>query len=209
SDANVNEFEASVPDDNDKIDVINIQTNSTQTEVLTPVISNKLKLKFYFLEICDKEIVKQNNSPMSDIFLNRDLYLEKIKVCQLDNNNLSVTKTFNIGNYVFVFVINYFNWMYQFKMKSDNDVAIKFGETFNSETGDYGMPLMINYLKLESVWKPDFNSGIYERVLTKKGTMCKSYSEGLYIQTFPPKDEKAKYMPVYKPKGANIKRPRT
>ncbi|CAG8837017.1 2038_t:CDS:2, partial [Cetraspora pellucida] len=117
-------------------------------------------------------IAKQNNPSMDDIFLNRDLCniqfreyfnpviefeydikyggcqyelhdfvfcldLKKIKVCQLDNDDLL---------------------MYQFKMKSGNDDVIKFGETFNSETGDCGMSLMINYLKLESVWKPDFNS---------------------------------------------------
>ncbi|CAG8734362.1 22863_t:CDS:2 [Cetraspora pellucida] len=155
----------------DRTNIINIQTNSIQTEVLTPVISNKLKLKFYFLEICDKEIAKQNNPLIGDIFLNRDLCniqfreyfnsvmefkydikcrecqyephnfvfcldLEKIKVCQLDNDDLLVAKTFNIENYAFVFVINYFNWMYQFKIKSSNDDVIKFGETFNSETGD-------------------------------------------------------------------------
>ncbi|CAG8838252.1 8972_t:CDS:1, partial [Cetraspora pellucida] len=40
-------------------------------------------------------------------------------------------------------------------------------------------------------------------------TICKSYPGGLYIQTFPSKGEKAKYMPVHKPKGANIKRPRS
>ncbi|CAG8797590.1 5394_t:CDS:2, partial [Cetraspora pellucida] len=169
SDANIDGFKAPIPDDDDRTDVMNIQTNSTQTEVLTPVISNKLKLKFYFLEICDKEIAKQNNPSMGDIFLNRDLHniqfreyfnpvmefeydikcegcqyelhdfvfcldLEKIKVCQLDNDDLSVAKTFNIGKYAFVFVIDYFNWMYQFKIKSGNDDVIKFGETFNSET---------------------------------------------------------------------------
>ncbi|CAG8621939.1 16833_t:CDS:2 [Cetraspora pellucida] len=159
SDVNVDGFEASEPNDDGRLyyksiderytyiritDIVNIQTNSTQTEVLTPVISNKLKLKFYFLEICDKEIAKQNNSPIGDVFLNRDLCniqfreyfnfviefeydikykecqyephdfvfcldLEKTKVCQLDNNDLIVAKIFNIENYAFVFVIDYFN----------------------------------------------------------------------------------------------------
>jgi len=54
----------------------------------------------------------------------------------------------------------------------------------------------------------NFKKGRYERVLNKNGKMCKSYPGGLYLQSFPKDSAKAKYVPVYKPKGANVKRPR-
>jgi len=177
----------------DRNDTLELQTNSTQTTTITSVISNKLKLKFYLLEICDKEIAKQIDPPSGDIFLNRDLHdvqfreyftsrmefeydincggcqyephnfvfcldLKKQKVCQLDNDDKSEAKVFNQGNYVFVIVIDYFNWMYQFKLKRGEPNASKFGEEFNVATGDCGIPLFINHLKLETTWKPDFSS---------------------------------------------------
>ena|ERR1043165_2400159 len=55
----------------------------------------------------------------------------------------------------------------------------------------------------------DFKKGRYMRVLNKNGKMCKSYPGGLYLQSFPKGSAKAIYQPVHKPKGANIKRPRS
>ncbi|CAG8455462.1 6898_t:CDS:1 [Cetraspora pellucida] len=69
--------------------------------------------------------------------------------------------------------------------------------------------IFVDDFSLPQLYTWDFKKGRYMRVLNKNSKMCKSYPGGLYLQSFPKGSAKAIYQPVHKPKGANIKRPRS
>ncbi|CAG8786159.1 9556_t:CDS:2, partial [Cetraspora pellucida] len=62
--------------------------------------------------------------------------LNKLKFCRLlkDEGN---AHTFNQRNYVFIIIVNYFDWMYRFKKTAKKADADKFGKTFNTEEENY------------------------------------------------------------------------
>ncbi|CAG8729155.1 13236_t:CDS:1 [Cetraspora pellucida] len=162
-----------------------------ETKLITPVLSNSLKLTFYIVEICDKSTAEQQNPGMGDILLERDVHdvefreyinpilkykkeityrgcmfqshvfefclnFNKIKVCVLPDQ--TIAKTFNQGNYALVILIDYFDHFYKFKMKRGDANAILLGDTFDSTIGNCGVSLFLTYIRIESTWKPDFDS---------------------------------------------------
>ncbi|CAG8753345.1 4578_t:CDS:2, partial [Cetraspora pellucida] len=84
--------------------------------------------------------------------------LDKLKVCRLEKNDETDAFTFDQGNYILVIMIDYFDWMYKFKKTAEEPDADKFGETFDIEEENCGIPLFITYLQMELTWKPDFDS---------------------------------------------------
>ncbi|CAG8786318.1 16843_t:CDS:1, partial [Racocetra fulgida] len=165
------------------------------TTNITP-IQEDLELKFYLIEICDKEIAVQPDPGIGDILLDRDFkdiqfreyinpimeYTEKIgcegcmfqnhvfefcidfgklKVCKLeiDEND---AKTFDKGNYAFVIIMDYMDWMYKFKKTTGTNHPENLGETFDLDNGNCGIPLFITNLTMEFTWKPheDFTNNI-------------------------------------------------
>lgn len=151
-------------------------------------LKEKLKLKFYIIEICDKDTAIQLQPGIGDILLERDLkdiqfrdyinpileFVEEIdcegcqfqnheftfcidfgqlEVCKLDTDQNDAI-TFDKGNYAFLIIIDYMDWMYRFKITANMANPEKFGNRFDLINGNCGTPLFITKFHLESTWKP-------------------------------------------------------
>src|SRR5437868_3545997 len=63
--------------------------------------------------------------------------------------------------------------------------------------------------RLSKLYTWDFNRGRYQMILNKNGQITKNYPGGIFLQKFYGKSTTPTYIPVHKPKGANLKTPRT
>ena len=62
---------------------------------------------------------------------------------------------------------------------------------------------------LSKLYTWDFNQGCYQMLLNKNSQIMKNYLSRIFLQKFYEKSTTPTYVPVHKPKGANLKTLRT
>ncbi|CAG8846095.1 14829_t:CDS:1, partial [Racocetra persica] len=92
-----------------------------------------------------------------DIVMCRNFLKEEQKTCEISNNT-DKNIVYDTANYRLIMVINYSDWMYQGRFRTDMDIndKIKLGDRF--EQLDSGYPVFISDGNIEIAYHPDMTN---------------------------------------------------
>ncbi|CAG8778263.1 8236_t:CDS:2, partial [Gigaspora rosea] len=117
---------------------------------IIPLVES-LKLKFFIIEICDKDIATHSNPTINDIILTETEYIINCTGCEYQNHEVNLCLNLNKLKIIVICFIN-------LNEKKGDINYLEFGENFSSTEGKSGIPLFFHGGSIETSWKQDFES---------------------------------------------------